>query len=260
LIRQDYYIASQIGKVELKLRFLKKKCRISNTEHRISNNERKQGNSIFDVHHSNFGQASNARVNNNALNTLAAMVIPGKKRLFYLSILTLFGMSAIGMLLIHYAQHKGIRFVLLGGKRYYLQMLAGLFFGTLSSLLALLLVRGKRFKSVRTLFENLLHEISPTMLNILFYSLCASIGEEVLFRAGVQPLMGIWPTAFLFIFLHGYINPYNMSLTIYGIFLIVICAGFGYLFKFFGLAASALAHFVYDVAMFSLLKYSYDNN
>jgi hypothetical protein len=188
------------------------------------------------------------------------MVIPGKKRLFYLSVLTLFGMSAIGMLLIHYAQHKGIRDTILGGKAFYLQSLAGLFFGTLASLLALLLIRGKRFKSVRTLFENLLKEVNPTVINIVFYSMCASVGEEVLFRAGVQPLMGIWPTAFLFIFLHGYINPYNMSLTIYGVFLIIICAGFGYLFKFFGLAASALAHFVYDVAMFSLLKYAYEDD
>ena len=188
------------------------------------------------------------------------MVIPGKKRLFYLSVLTLFGMSAIGMLLIHYAQDKGITATLLGGRAYYLQMLAGLFFGSLAALLALLLIKGKRFKSVRTLFENLLHEINPTVANVLFYSFCASVGEEVLFRAGVQPLIGIWPTAFLFIFLHGYINPYNMNLTIYGVLLIVICAGFGYLFKFFGLAASALAHFVYDVAMFSLLKYSYEDS
>ena len=39
-------------------------------------------------------------------------------------------------------------------------------------------------------------------------------------------------------------------------FLIVICSGFGYLFNFFGLASSCTAHFVYDVAMFGVLKYA----
>lgn len=121
------------------------------------------------------------------------------------------------------------------------------------------MINGKRFKSLRTFFENLLHEINPTFLNILFYSFCASVGEEVLFRGGVQPVIGIWPAAFIFVALHGYISPYNLNLTIYGILLVVICSGFGYLFNFFGLVSSISAHFVYDVSMFTLLKYSYFN-
>ncbi len=185
------------------------------------------------------------------------MVIPDKRRLYYLSWLTLCGMSAIGIVLIHYIQQKEVRDVLFGGKPYYVQFLTGLFFGTFSSLLALLLINGRRFKNVRAFFENLMHEMNPSMVNIVFYSLCASVGEEVLFRAGIQPLIGIWPAAFLFIFLHGYINPSNISLTIYGLFLVTICGGFGYLFKFFGLFSSTLAHFVYDVSMFSLLKYAH---
>ena len=187
------------------------------------------------------------------------MVVPDKKRLYYLSWLTLFGMSAIGILLIHYLQKKSVHDALLGGKDYYQQVISGLFFGGISSLLSLLLVKSRQLKSVRSFFENLMHEINPSFINILFYSFCASVGEEVLFRAGIQPLpwVGIWPAAVVFVFLHGYLNPYNISLTVYGVFLIVICSGFGYLFKFFGLTSSITAHFVYDVSMFSILKYSY---
>ena len=185
------------------------------------------------------------------------MVVPDKKRLQYLSWLTLLGMSSIGILLIYFLQKRDVQLVLLGGKRYFLQVAAGMFFGSLSALLAVALLNDKRFKSVRSFFEALMHDINPSVINIVFYSLCASVGEEILFRAGVQPLIGIWPAAVLFVFLHGYINPTNVSLTIYGAFLIVICAGFGYLFKFFGLTASVVSHFVYDVAMFSVLKYSY---
>lgn len=161
------------------------------------------------------------------------------------------------MLMIGYLQKKDISDTLLGGKPYYLQFIVGLFFGTLSSLLAVLLINGKRFKNVRRFFENLMQEIKPSFIDILFYSVCASVGEEVLFRAGIQPFIGIWPAAIIFVLLHGYINPSNMNLTIYGFFLIIISAGFGYLFKFFGLTSSVLAHFIYDLSMFNVLKYAY---
>jgi hypothetical protein len=185
------------------------------------------------------------------------MVIPDKKRLQYFSWLTLLGMSAMGILLINFVQKRGVQSVLLGGKPYYLQIIAGLFFGSISGILALLLVRGKKFKSLRSFFETLMLELNPSFLNILFYSFCAGVGEEVLFRAGIQPLIGIWPASMLFVFLHGYINPSNISLSIYGLFLIIICSGFGYLFKFFGLTSVISAHFVYDVAMFSALRYAH---
>jgi uncharacterized protein len=194
------------------------------------------------------------------------MVAPGKKQLLYMSWLTLLGMSAIGILLILYWQEREVGAVLLGSepyyrhvghKPYYLQTIAGLFFGSLAALLAVILINGRQFKSVRTFFAELMGEMNPSFVNIIFFSLCAAVGEEILFRAGLQPKIGIWPSAILFVILHGYINPANLNLTIYGLVLIIICAGFGYLFMFFGLASAVIAHFVYDVAMFSVLKYSH---
>jgi uncharacterized protein len=195
------------------------------------------------------------------------MVPPNKKQLLYMSWLTLLGMSAIGILLIIYWQKRDVSTVLfgnvvdeyknVGNKPYYLQTIAGLFFGSLSSLLAVVLINGKQFKGVRHFFETLIGDLNPSFANIVFYSFCAAVGEEILFRAGLQPMIGIWPASILFVVLHGYINPGNINLSIYGTFLIIICAGFGYLFKFFGLGSAIIAHFLYDVAMFSVLKYSY---
>jgi hypothetical protein len=185
------------------------------------------------------------------------VLLPDKKRLFYLSWLTLGGMSAIGILLINYLQHRDVSDTLTGGpKNYYLQTVTGLFFGSLAALLGLAFINVKRFKNVRTFFEGLVGEINPSLLHIFFYSFCAGVGEEILFRAGVQPLIGIWPAAMLFVFLHGYLNPTNMNMTIYGTFLIIVSAGFGYLFKYFGLLSSVIAHIIYDIAIFSVLKYS----
>ncbi|HLP22393.1 MAG TPA: CPBP family intramembrane glutamic endopeptidase [Chitinophagales bacterium] len=184
------------------------------------------------------------------------MIVPDKKRLYYFSVLILGGMSAIGIVLIHYLQERDVSDTLTGGKRYYIQTLTGLFFGSLAALLAVALINGEQFKSVRVFLEEMLQEINPSFTNIVFYSFCTAIGEEVLFRAGIQPLIGIWPTAILFVFLHGEISPLSIRLVIYGAFLVIISAGLGYLYKYFGLVSSILSHFVYDVSMLCVLKYS----
>jgi hypothetical protein len=187
------------------------------------------------------------------------VVVPDKRRLYYLSWLTLGGMSAIGIVLINYVQQRDVSDALTGGKNYYLQVVAGLFFGSLAALLAVALLNGKRFKSVRKFYRDMMQDMNPSLTTIVFYSFCAAVGEEILFRAGIQPIshVGIWPAAIAFVFFsHGYIQPTNLSLNIFGVLLVVISAGFGYLFKFFGLASAITAHFVYDVAMFCVLKYS----
>ncbi len=184
------------------------------------------------------------------------MKAPIKTRIFYLSCITLFGMGAVGILLIKFLQKQDPYTVLSGEKDYGRQIISGLVYGLIVSGWAIALLYNPWFKGIRSFFTKLVQDIQPTFLNILFYSFCAGVGEEILFRAGIQPLIGIWPASLLFVFFHGYINPTNMNLTVYGIFLVVVCSGFGYLFKFFGIGSSITAHFVYDVAMFSLLRYS----
>lgn len=184
------------------------------------------------------------------------MVFPDKERLKYLSWVTLLGMTAFSMVVIYYLQHRNPLDVITGGRPYYNQLLAGAFFGSFSALLGTVLINIRRFRNVRFFFENLMAAINPSFINILFFSVCAGVGEEILFRATLQPIIGIWPAAIIFVLLHGYINPSNLNLTIYGIFLIVISAGFGYLFKFYGLLAAMMAHFIYDVGMFCVLKYA----
>ncbi|MCS6934030.1 MAG: CPBP family intramembrane metalloprotease [Chitinophagales bacterium] len=184
------------------------------------------------------------------------MLSHARRKMLYLSWLTLFGMSAMGILLIKYLQQKSVTEVALHGKPYLLQITVGLFFGSLTTLVAVAFIQGKRFRAVREFFVQIIGDLNPGLSEILIYSVCAGVGEEILFRAGIQPLIGVWPAALLFVLLHGYIHPYNFNLTLYGFFLVVISGGFGYLFKFFGLWSAVTAHIVYDVAMFSLLRYS----
>ena len=75
------------------------------------------------------------------------------------------GMSSIGILLILYWQKREVASMLLGyepyykqagHKPYYLQTIAGLFFGSLAALLAVILINGRQFRGVRTFFEHLI--------------------------------------------------------------------------------------------------------
>jgi hypothetical protein len=183
-------------------------------------------------------------------------MIVDRGRLLYLSMLTLFGLSAIGVLFIYFLQERQIIAVLTSGKKPFFQICIGLFYGSFSALLAVLLIRAKPFHGIRNFFSDLINDINPNFAEILLYSASAGIGEEILFRAGLQPLIGIWPASILFVALHGYIGPKNIKLSIYGVFLIIVSAGLGYLFKFFGLYSSVVAHFIYDVTMFCVLRYT----
>lgn len=183
-------------------------------------------------------------------------MVATRHKLFYLSLLTLIGMSLVGVLIVVFLQGEAWQYIFLQGKPLFIQILTGIFYGSLSSLLAIALVNAKGFIGIKDFFTTLIAQINPTLAHIIFYSFCAGVGEEILFRGGIQPLVGIWPAAIIFVLLHGYINPANFSLSLYGLFLIVICAGFGYLYKLFGMFSAITAHFVYDVAIFSILKYA----
>lgn len=83
--------------------------------------------------------------------------------------------------------------------------------------------------------------------------MCAGVGEEILFRGAIQPHLGIWPTAILFIVLHGYLSFSNLALMLYGVLMVVVSAGLGYLFDNFGIHAAIVAHFLFDFFMFLYL-------
>ncbi len=134
------------------------------------------------------------------------------------------------------------------------QIVYGTFYGVVSAAIGLYLVQAEYFKFFKGMINGLFKDIQLRWVDVFYFSFCAGFGEEILFRAGIQPLIGIWPAAILFILVHGYIRFKNMPSTIYGIFLIVISAGFGYLMIYVGLWSAIIAHMLYDVFMLSHIK------
>jgi membrane protease YdiL (CAAX protease family) len=108
--------------------------------------------------------------------------------------------------------------------------------------------------ATRYFFADLMKKFTVSTPEIFLLSLCAGVGEELLFRGAIQPWLGIWPTAIIFIALHGYLNPKDRPLFIYGMVLLLVSAGFGYLLPFSGIYAAMAAHFWIDVVLMLYLK------
>lgn len=66
-------------------------------------------------------------------------------------------------------------------------------------------------------------------------------------------MWGIWITSFVFIFLHGYLNPLNWRMSLFGVIMYGVALALGFIFINFGLIPAMVFHFVYDFTAFTVL-------
>jgi membrane protease YdiL (CAAX protease family) len=177
-----------------------------------------------------------------------------------MALVTLVGFSAVAFIIIVFIQGRSITDVLNQEIRSYPdQLWRGLVFGATASLSILWLLYNSILEESRTFFVQLIQNFKINFFDIFFVSFCAGVGEELLFRGALQYWFGIWPTAFIFIALHGYISLTDWRMTVYGLLMVIISAGFGYLYVNSGMLAAMSAHFLIDVVIFICLKY-YNKN
>jgi len=176
-----------------------------------------------------------------------------KQAMFSLSVFTLFGFSGIAYLILLFFDSVSY-YDMFQYQNLLISIPIGLGFGALSAFLGIMLLRLPQLKETTTFYSSLFKGLNLEWADILFYSFCAGVGEEVLFRGALQPLMGVWVASLIFVLLHGYISFKDLNKSIYGVFLIFVAAGFGYLLKFIDLYAAIAAHFIFDVIMFVKLK------
>ncbi len=176
-----------------------------------------------------------------------------KKSLLFLSIFTLFGFSFIAYIILGFSDTYDYSDIFKVDQAV-VSILYGVLAGLLTGFLGLSILKDPIFDEVNRFFGKLFKDLDLSWADVLFYSFCAGVGEEILFRGALQPFLGIWPTAIVFVLLHGYITPKNLPRSLYGVYLIFVAAGFGYLMEFFGIYAAMMAHFLYDVIMFGFLK------
>lgn len=132
----------------------------------------------------------------------------------------------------------------------------GLMVGLLAGFGAWALIALPFQRPVYDKYARLIQSLRLSWADIVFVSICAGVGEELLFRWSIQLLLGIWITALLFVTLHGYLNPLNWRLSIYGLYLVGVIAGLGYLTSGLGVISAAVAHTAIDVVLLAVLAYT----
>ena len=104
----------------------------------------------------------------------------------------------------------------------------------------------------RTIIHDIKAIFSETkLLDLCFISVCAGLGEELLFRGAIQVKFGIVVASVIFGLLHFITPAYCIIATIMGFYL-------GFLFQYYdSLLIPIQLHFIYDLGALLYLRYFY---
>ncbi|MGB0931354.1 MAG: CPBP family intramembrane glutamic endopeptidase [Chitinophagales bacterium] len=171
-----------------------------------------------------------------------------RKAFVLLAILSLLVMSPIGLLLVVFLQEESISHLFFSSNFSWIsQILIGTTYGIVGAATATSLLKISFFKPVKSFFGETFKGIQLSILDVLLISVCVGIGEELLFRAGIQPFLGVWITSVIFVLAHGmYLDPRRLPFFVVGLFMILLSSGLGYLFEYVSITSAIVAHVVYD--------------
>ena len=130
-------------------------------------------------------------------------------------------------------------------------LMYGLQLGIVYGFIAYLFMQAPFFEKVPVKINKLVRSMKLSVFDGLFFSLCAGIGEELLFRQGIQSFTGVLLTSVLFVALHGYLNPYNLRFSVYGLIVLPFIILISYGLDVFGIWFCIAAHFSYDAVLFT---------
>ncbi len=151
--------------------------------------------------------------------------------------------------------------VVADGRSMVRQIGTGIAIGLAFSILAWILVlKIKVFANFRTQMLELAGRADLGGLNPLWFGLCAGVGEEVLCRGALQPLLGIWWTSLLFTLAHygtGGFKSMNPTKFGYAGFVFLASVLLGHVLIEIGLIAAAVVHSVVDVFGLVVLRREY---
>lgn len=162
----------------------------------------------------------------------------------------------IGFTIIHFFHDRSVLNILSEGSAIWVQVLIGLLAGWVFGEIGRWMFKNPKLK--QTLDDYLimkeLKKISLTNPQIFQISIVAGISEEILFRAAIQPLIGIWLTSLVFIGIHGYIRFKTPGHSLFTLFTFLLSVLLGLLFLQFGIISAMIAHAVYDIILLRELK------
>ncbi len=174
----------------------------------------------------------------------------GKRGLLIMAVVTLVGFPLIGFVANWFFRFVAVDSLLDTSIGYGKELIFGAIFGVVAALVGWTVVQLPLLKGAYDDISDKIAAFNLSVWDVVFISLCAGIGEEILFRGFVQPVLGVWLTAVIFVAIHGYLRPDHWRRSIYGIYMTLVIAVLGYMREYWGLISAMAAHAVIDMVLF----------
>lgn len=127
----------------------------------------------------------------------------------------------------------------------------GVEFGVFTGILMLIFTNTETARKSFSVQHQLIKALRLNFVDILFLSLCAGFGEEILFRIAVQQWLHPILASIAFVAIHGYILPRDWDTTKYGILVCLFILVLSYAISGEqGLWFCIAAHASYDFVLF----------
>ena len=184
----------------------------------------------------------------------------GNRKIVTLGLYTIIGFPLAAFVINYFFSSESFWDIFISKQGILKELIIGMCLGILSGLFAWRIIKLKILQPVREKYQNVIGSLRMNIGTIVMVSICAGVGEEILFRGILQSYFGIWVTALGFVAIHGYLNPFDWRISIYGAYMTAAIIAIGYLNQLYGLTSAMLAHTIIDIILFVKLTREYPNN
>ena len=185
--------------------------------------------------------------------TNAEPVTRSQKRLApKLSILTLLLFSAAGIALIIFQDRDPLE-VVIGEADNLFQIVIGIVVGLLIALGAWWIIKLRAMTPIRVRYSSIIGPVMARRSDRIMVSICAGFAEELFFRGAIQHWLGIIAPAIIFVAIHGYLDPRDWRISLYGTYMTLGMIAIGWAAAEFGLIGPMLAHTMIDIVLLEKL-------
>ena len=184
----------------------------------------------------------------------------GNRKIVTLGLFTIIGFPLAAFVINYFFSSKSFWDIFISKQGILKELIMGMCIGILSGLFAWRIIKLKILQPVREKYQDVIGSLRMNIGTIVMVSICAGVGEEILFRGILQSYFGIWITAVGFVAIHGYLNPLDWRISIYGAYMTAAIIAIGYLDQLFGLTSAMLAHTIIDIILFVKLTQEYPKN
>lgn len=178
------------------------------------------------------------------------------KKTFYVIIAAFTaGVTLLAWFIAHFKHDASFPVYFSSSTELWIQLAAGIISGCFFALILTITLANLRWtRKVYRLSYELYRSIDPNPWEILLIAVTAGWSEELVFRALLQPALGILLTSLLFALAHVGAKLRQIAYLQYGAAVFILSVGLGIIYDKLGLAAAMTAHAAWDA---TVLAYFY---